>query len=148
SDPIRVLPQEGSEKLFLPDLPGTGIFLRGPGMLGGAPEVFPSLATLVDPQGGVAAAADALGAFDKVMRHKPGELQQAACFGLTENLLELLDVDPWFEVIFVNTDDAPHAWISPVTFVVDLRQPRPPLRLTPAVSSRGERMHSGLLDCQ
>jgi len=99
-------------------------------MLGGTPEAFPSLATLVDPQGGVGAAADAPGALDKVMCHKPGKLQQAACFGVTENLLELLDVDPGFEIIFVNTDDAPHARISPVTLVVGLRNPRPPFHLT------------------
>src|SRR2546430_11961735 len=106
SDPIRMVPQQGSEKFFLPGLPGIRILLRGPRVLGGAPEALPGLATLVDPHGGVGAAADALGAFDKVMCHKPGELQQAACFGVPESVLELLSSDPWFEVIFVNTDDA------------------------------------------
>jgi hypothetical protein len=67
SDLIRVVSQKGSEQFFLPDLPGIRILLRGPRMLGGAPEVFPSLATLVDPQSGVGSAADALGALDKVM---------------------------------------------------------------------------------
>jgi hypothetical protein len=87
SDPIRVVPQKGSEKFVLPDLPSIRILLRRSRMFRGAPEEFPSLATLVDPQGGVGAAADALDAFDKVMCHKPGELQQAACFGVAENLL-------------------------------------------------------------
>jgi len=90
-------------------------------MLRSAPEVFPSLATLVDPQGGVGTAADAPGAFDKVMCQKPGELQQAARFGVMEHSLELLAVDSWFEVVFVDADDAPHVRISPVTLVVDLR---------------------------
>jgi hypothetical protein len=40
------------------------------------------------------------------MCHKSGEVQQAACFGVTKNLLELLDIDPRLEVIFVNADNA------------------------------------------
>src|SRR5207244_4588790 len=121
SGPIRVVPQQGREKFFLPGPPGIRILLRGPRVLGGAPEALPSLATLVDPHGGIGAAADALGTFDKVMCHKPGELQQAACFGVTESVLELRSADPWLDVIFVNTDDATHARISPVTLIVGLR---------------------------
>jgi hypothetical protein len=101
--------QKGSEKLFLPDFPIVRILLRGPRVLGGAPELFPSLSTLVDPDSGIGAAPEAFGPFDKVMCHEAGELQQAACFGVTEDLLKLNDVAPWFEVIFVNTDDASHA---------------------------------------
>jgi hypothetical protein len=95
-------------------------------MLGGAPEVFPGLATLVDPQSGVGAPAEALDPFDKVMCHKSGELQQTACFSVAESLLEVLDVDSWLEVILVNTDDTPHEPISPVILVFGWRQPRPP----------------------
>jgi hypothetical protein len=69
-----VIPQEGSEHFFLPDPPGIRILLRGSGMLGSAPEMFPSLATLVDPQSGIGAATNTLGSFDKVMGHKSGEL--------------------------------------------------------------------------
>src|SRR5215472_6579265 len=83
-------------------------------MLRGTPEVFPSLAAFVDPHSGVGAATDALGTLHKVMREKPWELQQATGFGVTENLLELRDVDSRLELIFMNTDDASHTRTSPV----------------------------------
>ena len=100
-------------------------------MLGSAPEVFPSLATLVDPQSGIRAATNALGPFDKVMGHKSGELQQAACFSVPESLLEVPHVDSWLEIVFVNTDDAAHEPISPLRLVVGSRpgQSFPPSRL-------------------
>src|ERR1700730_12740253 len=68
SDRVRVVLQKGSKKLLLPNLPRIRILLRGPRMLGGAPEVFPSLTALVDPQGGVGTPADALRASNEVMR--------------------------------------------------------------------------------
>src|SRR5262250_3578451 len=83
-------------------------------MLRGTPEVFPSLAAFVDPHSGVGTTTDALGALHKVMRDKPWELHQATGIGVTENLLELLDVGSRLELIFVNTDHTSHARTSPV----------------------------------
>src|SRR5215470_7801293 len=48
------------------------------------------------------------------MRNKSWELQQATGFGVTEHLLELLDVNSRLELIFVNTDDTCHARTPPV----------------------------------
>src|SRR5215470_2888840 len=70
---IRVVPQERSEKLLLPDLPRIRIVLRGPRMLRGAPEAFPGFAAFVDPHGGVGTAPGTLGALHKVMRDKAWE---------------------------------------------------------------------------
>src|SRR5216683_509797 len=98
SDRVRVVLQEESEKFLLPDLPSIRVLLGRTRMLRSTPEVFPSRATLVDPQGGVGTAADAPGAFDKVMCQEPRESQQAARFGVMEHSLELLAVDSWFEV--------------------------------------------------
>jgi hypothetical protein len=101
--------QKGSKKFFFPDLPGLRILPWGPRMLRGAPEALPGLTTLVDPDRGIGATANALGPSDKVMCHESRELQQAACFRITESALKLADADLWLEVIFVNADDATHA---------------------------------------
>src|SRR5262250_3339806 len=114
ADRIRMVPQERSEKVLLPDPPRIRIVLREPRMLRSTPKVFPSLAAFVDPHSGVGTTTDALGALHKVMRDKPWELQQATGIGVTENLLELLDVDSRLELIFVNTDHTSHARTSPV----------------------------------
>jgi hypothetical protein len=104
-----VVRQKGSKKFFFPDLPGLRILPWGPRMLGGAPEALPDLTTLLDPERGIGATANAPGSFDKVMFHESGELQQAACFRVTESALKLANADLWLEVIFVNADDATHA---------------------------------------
>jgi len=138
ADRIWVVPQEWSEKFLLPNLPRVRIILREPRVLRGTPEVFPGRAAFVDPHGGVGTATDALGALHKVVRDKPWELQQATGFGVTKNLLELLDAGSCLELVFVNTDDTSHARRSPVNLLCAC-PPSPPLGLTPALSSRGER---------
>src|SRR5262245_16702210 len=94
-------------------------------MLRGAPKVFPGLAAFIDPHGSVATTTDAFGALYKVLRDKSRELQQATGFGLTEHLLELLDVDSRLELIFVNTDDTPHARTPPDNLLRSCRPSRP-----------------------
>src|SRR5215475_8070390 len=137
ADRIRVAPQEGSEKFLLPDLPRIRVLLREPRMLRAAPEVFPCLAALVDPHGSVATTTDALGALHKVVRDKPWEQQQATGFGVTEHLLELLDIDSRLELIFVNTDDTPHARTPPDNLLCACRPSRP-VGLTTLALTRDE----------
>jgi hypothetical protein len=59
------------------------------------------------------------------MRNKSWELQQATGFGVTEHLLELLDVGSRLELIFVNTDDTPHAQTPPDNLLCACRPSRP-----------------------
>jgi hypothetical protein len=55
--------QKWSKKFFFEDLPGVRILLWPSRILGSAPEALPSLTTLIDPQRGIGATANALGPF-------------------------------------------------------------------------------------
>src|SRR5215467_7472299 len=78
------------------------------------------------------------------MRNKSWELQQATGFGVTEHLLELLDVGSRLELIFVNTDDTPHARTPPDNLLCACRPSRPVGLTTLALTRDEARPQQGL----
>jgi hypothetical protein len=115
SDGVRVIRQEGAEPFTFPDLPEFRILLGWPRPFDSAPEALPGLATLIDPHGGIGAAASTLDSFDEVVCDESREPQEVPCLGIAEKSLKLLGRDLRSEFIFMNTDDATHARNSPVT---------------------------------